>query len=237
MNPAEAFPMDDESAACQATVSAALVSALRGKFCDAILPNRRTVTFQKNEVLYDIGDESRTLFFLKTGYVKIGSLSHKGREIIYDVRKGGDLVGELCVCGSPRLDRAVALEETDAIPVPYQDVIKTAQNQPEMIGRLIEFFCQALAEAYKQVNALALDDMLQRLAKVLIALAEKIGSTSGDRVEIATYLTQEEISQMVAARRERVSTALNLLRRQGAVQYSNHGRLVLSLEILKRHAS
>src|SRR6266480_1732756 len=203
----------------------------------AILPNRRTLTFQKNEVLYDVGDESRTLFFLTTGYVKIGTVSQDGREIIYDVRKGGDLVGELCVCGSPRLDRAVALEETDAIPVPYQEVIKTAQNQPEMIGRLIEFLCQALAEAYKQVNALALDDILHRLARVLIGLAEKIGSTSGESVETATYLTQEEIAQMVAARRERVSTSLNFLRRQGAVQYSNHGRLVLNLDVLKRHAS
>jgi CRP/FNR family cyclic AMP-dependent transcriptional regulator len=232
----EAPPTDDDSVARQAAVSAALASVFRGKFCDAILPNRRVSRFQKNDVIYDVGDQDRTFFFLQTGYVKVGTVSQDGREIIYDVRKGGDLVGELCVCGRPRPDRAVALEETGAIPVPYEEIIKVVQSQPEMVGRLVEFLCQALAEAYEQVNTLALDDILHRLAKVLIGLAGKIGSQLGQSVEISTYLTQEEISQMVAARRERVSTALNLLRRLGAIQYSNHGRLVLNIEILKTHA-
>jgi len=232
----EVPPTDDDSVARQAAVSAALASVFRGKFCDAILPNRRVSRFQKNDVIYDVGDQDRTFFFLQTGYVKVGTVSQDGREIIYDVRKGGDLVGELCVCGRPRPDRAVALEETGAIPVPYEEVIKVVQSQPEMVGRLVEFLCEALAEAYEQVNTLALDDILHRLAKVLIGLAGKIGSQLGQSVEISTYLTQEEISQMVAARRERVSTALNLLRRHGAIQYSNHRRLVLNIEILKTHA-
>jgi CRP/FNR family transcriptional regulator, cyclic AMP receptor protein len=226
-----------DSIAQQASVSASLVGVFRGKFCDAILPNRKVSRFQKNDVIYEVGDQNRILFFLQTGYVKVGTLSSDGREIIYDVRKGGDLVGELCVCGLPHPDRAVALEDTDVIAVPYEDVINVVRSQPEMVGRLIEFFCQALTEAYEQVNALALDDILRRLAKVLIGLAGKIGSRLGDSVEIPAYLTQEELSQMVAARRERVSTALNLLRKRGAIQYSNHGRLVLNMEILKSHAT
>jgi CRP/FNR family cyclic AMP-dependent transcriptional regulator len=236
MDKIKPFPADEESSVSQAAISTALASVLRGKFCDAILPNRKVARFQKNEVIYDVGDENRTLFFLQTGYVKVGSVTREGREIIYDVRKGGDLVGELCVCGRPRPDRAVALEETETIPVPYEDVIKVMQGQPEMLNRLVEFLCQALAEAYEQVNALAVDDIRHRLAKVLIGLADKIGSQSGQNVEISTYLTQEELSQMVAARRERVSTALNLLRRHGAIHYSNHGRLLLNMDVLKKHA-
>ena len=237
MNPIEPSSGDHDAIDRQASISAALASVLRGKFCDAVLPNRKSSRFQKNDVIYEVGDQGRNLFFLQTGYVKVGTLSSDGREIIYDVRKGGDLIGELCVCGRPHPDRAVALEDTDAIPVPYADVIKVVQTQPEMVGRLIEFLCQALTEAYEQVNALALDDILCRLAKVLIGLAGKIGSSFGESVEISAYLTQEELSQMVAARRERVSTALNLLRKRGAIQYTNHGRLVLNMEVLKAHAA
>jgi CRP/FNR family cyclic AMP-dependent transcriptional regulator len=236
MHRVKPFLADEDSSVSQAAISTALIGVFRGKFCNAILPNRRVSRFQKNEVIYDVGDENRTLFFLQTGYVKVGSVTRDGREIIYDVRKGGDLVGELCVCGRPRPDRAVALEETEAIPVPYEDVLKIMQGQPEMLSRLIEFLCQALAEAYEQVNAMAIDDILHRLAKVLIGLAEKIGSQSGENVEISTYLTQEELAQMVRARRERVSTALNLLRRNGAIHYSNHGRLLLNIKVLKKHA-
>jgi CRP/FNR family transcriptional regulator, cyclic AMP receptor protein len=228
---------DDESVSSRAALSTALACVLRGKFCDAILPNRTASRFQKNDVIYDVGGQDRTLFFLQSGYVKVGSLAHDGREIIYDVRTSGDLIGELCVCGGARPDRAVALEETNAIPVPYEDIMEVVRKQPETVSRLVEFLCQALAEAYQQINALALDDILHRVAKVLIGLAGKIGSPRGQYVEILTYLTQEELSQMVAARRERVSTALNWLRRRGAIQYSSRGHLLLNMEALKSHTN
>jgi hypothetical protein len=91
---------------------------------------------------------------------------------------------------------------------------------------LMDVFCRALKDAYAQVNTLALDDTVHRLIKTLIGLATKIGRQSGLLTEIPTYLTQEEIAQMSAARRERISTALNCLRRQrpGAVLLARTSR-------------
>ncbi|HKD30467.1 MAG TPA: helix-turn-helix domain-containing protein [Xanthobacteraceae bacterium] len=97
-------------------------------------------------------------------------------------------------------------------------------NKPDLIAVLVDFLCRALKEAYMQVNMLATDDTVHRLVKVLIGLATKLGQSSEPLVEIPTYFTQEEIAQMVAARRERISTALNSLRRRGMMQYSRAPR-------------
>jgi CRP-like cAMP-binding protein len=86
------------------------------------------------------------------------------------------------------------------------------------------------------VNTLATDHTLGRLAKTLLRLAGRVGKQSSGIVEIEAYLTQEELSQMVVARRERVSTALNFLRREGAVHYLPHGHLSLDLKALEKHA-
>lgn len=221
----------------QAAVSTALVSVFRGKFCDAILPNRKTATFKRKEVIYDVGDNERTLFFLRDGFVKVGTITSDGHELIYDVRRGGDVVGELCASETRRPDRAVALEQTEAIPVPFEEVIEVVRKQPDLLARLVDVFCRALNEAYAQVNTLAVDDMTHRLAKVLLKLAVKIGQHSGPEVEIPTYLTQDEISEMVAARRERISTALNFLRRKKMIQYTNHGHLVLNVNALEGYSA
>lgn len=226
----------DESTFSQAAVSAALVSVFRGKFCDAILPGRKAKTFEKEEVIYNVGDKERTLFFLQSGFVKVGTITPDGHELIYDVRKGGDVVGELCASEQQRPDRAVALEQTMAIAVPFVDVLETVRKQPLLMARLVEVFCQALSEAYAQVNALAVDDTLHRLIKVLLKLAAKMGERSGPMVEIPTYLTQEEISQMVAVRRERISTALNALRRKRMIEYSHHGHLLLNMKALESYS-
>ena len=218
-------------------VSAALVSVFRGKFCDVLLPNRKPVAFLKDDIIYNVGDKDRKFFFLQDGFVRVGTITPKGHELIYDVRKAGDVVGELCACDRERPDRAVALEQTNAIPVPFEEIMEVLLKQPELAARLIDIFCRALKEAYAQVNALAVDDMLHRLVNVLLRLATNIGQQAGPLTEIPTVLTQEEIAQMVAARRERISTTLGYLRRQGIVQYTARGHLMVNMKALAGYAA
>ncbi|OLB13232.1 MAG: hypothetical protein AUH10_06770 [Gammaproteobacteria bacterium 13_2_20CM_66_19] len=234
---AERQALGFEDSLSQAALSTALVSVFRGKFCDAILPNRKAVAFKKEQVIYDVGDTARTFFFLQRGFVKVGTITSDGHELIYDVRKAGDVVGELCASELQRLDRAVALEPAEAIPVPFEEVMEAVRERPDLLTRLVDVFCRALSEAYAQVNTLAVDDTAHRLAKVLLKLAAKIGQHSGSEVEIPTYLTQEEIAQMVAVRRERISTALNFFRRKRLIQYTNHGHLVLNVSALESYVS
>jgi|SRR5690348_10250088 len=228
---------DEDRVASQAAVSAALSAVFRGKFCDTLLPNRKPITFAKNDIIYDIGNQDRTLFFLQSGFVKIGTITPGGNEVIYEIRKTGDVIGELCVCEHPRPDRAVALEQTEAVPVPYRDVIEGVRRSPDLLTLLLEVLCKALTSAYQQIVNLAIDDTLHRSVKILLDLAAKLGPETGKQVELPTYLTQEEIAHMVTARRERTSTALNFLRRKGAIHYSSRGRLVLNLEDLKTYLS
>lgn len=223
----------EEAALSEGSLSTALLSVFRGRFCDVLLRDRSEVSFDRDAVLYDVGDEERTLFFIRQGYVKVGAIMPDGREIIYDIRKGGDVAGELCVSQHPRRDRAVVLEPTQVIRVDYAEIVHTLQNNPNILTRLVEIFADCLADAYEQINTLAVHDILRRVAHALLSLASKMGRAHGELVEIPTYLTQEEISQLVAARRERVSTALNVLRRRGVVEYSTGGYLMLRPNALK----
>jgi CRP/FNR family transcriptional regulator, cyclic AMP receptor protein len=226
------FPPGAEDSLNRMMLSSALAAILRGRFCDILLRDRDAMTFTENQVLYELGNTERTLWFIRSGVVKVGTIIDDGRELIYDVRKDGGVVGELTALDSVRKDRAVAVERTQAIPVKFDDVIAMLESHPDLLRDLIGVFCGALADAYDQVIRLAGKDVMERLRKVLKALADKLGEARGEFVEIAAYLTQEELAQMVAARRERVSTALNLLRQRGVVHYSPRGRLVVDVRAL-----
>jgi CRP/FNR family cyclic AMP-dependent transcriptional regulator len=218
-----------------ASLSTALATIFRGKLCDVVLRDRGATIFEKDQVIYDVGDGNHSFFFLRSGYAKVGTVTEDGRELIYDVRKGGDLVGELCASSEPRQDRAVALERTEVIVVPLDEVLEIVQKNRELLRQLIQVFCSSLSDAYEQLNSVAFSDIVHRLASVLVRLGKQLGRRSDQGVEISTYLTQEEISQMVAVRRERISTAMNFLRERGLVDYSHHGHLVLDLEALENY--
>jgi len=212
-----------------ATLSSALAGVFRGRFCDILLRDRTPVPFEEGAVVYELGDTQRALWFVRQGIVKVGTITADGHEIIYDVRKDGDVVGELCAFEPVRRDRAVVVERAELVPVAFHDAMAALANHPAALQDLVEVFGGALAEAYDQLNSLVSDDLMSRLQKTLRSLATKLGEAHGELVEIATYLTQDELAQMVKARRERVSTALNILRERGVVQYSPRGRLRVDL--------
>ena len=130
-----------------------MVSSLRQPFllpsCPSFAASFAT-TFNKEQVIYEVGDQERTFFFLQDGFVKVGTVTSDGHELIYDVRKGGDVVGELCASEPRRPDRAVALEQTDAVPVPYQDVMEVVRKQPDLLERLVDVFCRALMKRMRK---------------------------------------------------------------------------------------
>lgn len=216
-----------------AFMSCALATIFRGKLCETLLQNRPTVAFARGATIYDTGDRGRNFFFIQRGIVKVGTVTEDGHEVVYDLRKEGDVVGELSACDIPRRDRAIALEATEVITVPYQEILDSLQQNRPALQEIFDVICRALSAAYEQLTLLASGDTLERLIKVLLRLAKQLGRPAGDLVELDAYLTQEEISQMMAASRERVSVALNILRNRAMVQYSRRGHLLLDIQALE----
>jgi CRP/FNR family cyclic AMP-dependent transcriptional regulator len=217
----------------KASLSSALATIFRGKLCDTLFHDRRPLTFAKGSAIYEAGDDRRTFFFVRRGVVKVGALTDDGREVIYDLRKEGDVVGELCACETTRRDYAIALEPAEVIAVPYEDILDSLQKNRSALQEVLDVICRALASAYDQASLLSSGGTLERLIKVLLRLAKQLGRAGGDLVEVDAYLTQEEISQMMASSREKVSVALNLLRNRSLVQYSRRGHLLLNVTALE----
>jgi CRP-like cAMP-binding protein len=227
-----ALPADPSNPLRDASLASALAGIFRGRFCDILLRDRAAAPFAEGAVVYELGDSQRALWFVRRGVVRTGTITADGREIIYDVRKEGDVVGELCAFEPVRRDRAVVVEQAELVSVQLDEALDALARHPTALRDLVEVFGGALAEAYDQLSSLAHDDLMHRVVKTLRSLANKLGEARGELVEIATYLTQDELAQMVMARRERVSTVLNVLRQRGVVHYSPRGRLRVDMRAL-----
>ena len=132
--------IDDDSVLRMAAVPSALLPMFRGRFCDLLWPNR-------DARVYERGDKERILFFIRHGVVKTGTITSKGLEITYVLRKDGDVAGELYAPEFVHRDRAVAVERTEVVSVTFDEIVDTLAKHPALLRGCLAIFCRAFGDS------------------------------------------------------------------------------------------
>jgi CRP-like cAMP-binding protein len=78
---------------------------------------------------------------------------------------------------------------------------------------------------------------MERLVRTLGRLADEFGEPDGEWMRLTHYFRQDDLAQMIGARREVVSTLLNQLREQGLITYGRKDGLLLRRSDLDRFLS
>ena len=151
------------------------------------------------------------------------------------LHKPGEVFGELCFCAGKRHEQAVALEPSEVVEIPFDELIGRLRNDAQALFDFLSLVCDRLAEAYDRLQSMSLDLTEERLVRTLLKLADELGQSAPDGLAIGHYIKQQDLAQIVAARREVVSTLLNQLRQRGLVSYHRRGRIRLDRGALQSH--
>jgi CRP/FNR family cyclic AMP-dependent transcriptional regulator len=210
----------------------ALSSSLRGKLCQQLaqLPPRH---LRAGDHLYLMGNPARSLFLVLTGLVYICAMSPEGQVLTLGFYKPGAILGELCLCGGGRREEAVALEQSTVAEIPLASMLGQLKRDPEAALELASVVCDRLADAYEKIESFSWDTVLHRLVRTLLRLADDLGEASQGGIRLAHYIRQEELAQLVGARREVVSGLLNRLRASGHISYSPRGAITVQRQALQ----
>ena len=212
----------------------ALALCFRGKLCDQLM-NRPGRWVAKGEPIYGLGDAAQSVFFLRQGLVKLTSLTDDGRELILRLHQSGDVFGELCHCTGERREQAVAMEDSDIVELSFDEfVAHLQQNRPAFL-LFLSNVAQQLSSAYEQIQTLSFSSTMERLVRTLNRLADEFGEAEGEWIKLTHYFRQDDLAQMIGARREVVSTLLNRLRDDGLVAYARKDGLLLHRSGLERY--
>lgn len=211
----------------------ALSGFFRGKLCDQLMtrPGRRLI---KDDLVYGLGEAAQSVFFLRQGLVKLTSLTEDGRELILRMHQAGEVFGELCHCTGERREQAVAMEDCEIVELHFDEFVAHLQSNRPAFLLFLSNVSQQLSEAYEQIQTLSFSSTMERLARTLTRLAEEFGEPEGEWIRLTHYFRQDDLAQMIGARREVVSTLLNQLREQGVVTYTRKDSLLLHRAGLER---
>ncbi|MBA3531375.1 MAG: Crp/Fnr family transcriptional regulator [Ardenticatenales bacterium] len=147
------------------------------------------------------------VYVILSGTVKIHVEQADGTDVIIALLGAGDTVGEMSLLDSAgRCASVVTLEESALIWINRHTFQECLQRIPAISNNLVRILSDRLRLANEQIQALATLDVYGRVARQLLAFAEKYGKsqTSGDLL-IPIRLTQSDIADLVGASRKRVN--------------------------------
>jgi CRP/FNR family transcriptional regulator, cyclic AMP receptor protein len=196
----------------------------------------RESAYGANVTLFHEGDDAGPVVVLLRGRVKVAAVG-AGREAIIAVREPGDLIGELSAMdGGPRSATVTTLEPVQALLVPGSAFASLLERHPRIALVILRMVATRLRYADAQQTQFATHDVVGRVARRLVELADRFGSSGERGIELALPLSQEELAAWTGASREAVSKALQLLRSLRILETGRRRITVLDLDALRRRA-
>ncbi|MGE0917430.1 Crp/Fnr family transcriptional regulator [Trichlorobacter lovleyi] len=171
------------------------------------------------DVIFSQGEPAESMYLIKMGSVKIWKVDEEGRELTLDIRKAGDLLGEsVLIEESDYPVYASALTPTLICGVDRSTFEKLVEAHPQVGLAVIRNLSKRIDYLTGKLGALSEPSIEERLYKVLVNVAEQVGTPESGGWSIAFPLTHEEIGFLVGAHRVSITRALKKLKDLGKVK-------------------
>jgi CRP-like cAMP-binding protein len=224
----DSAPDSGGNGANQALKDVPIFSRLRDADLDHIAPLLIPRRVSKNQVILLRGDQVTSLYLIGAGSVKLVATSEDGREVILATRTEGDFFGELSLFDDHPFEATViATEDVELLVLRREDFHRCLDQWPDIAIGLLRTLCGRLRAAEIRISALALLDVPQRVAHVLIGLADE-----NDGKVITQPVTHRFLAQLVGTSRESVSRIMGQLSSQEIIAVAKESAAVPD----RRHA-
>ena len=186
--------------------------------------------FREAAIFYE-GSDSDSLFVVKTGLVKLVSLSENGTETILHILRHDDVFGELLLLGGKRPFTAMAITDVRVDVLSRENFLEILSSCPAFARNYTRLLSRRLMKVEKEFAGLIQAWAYHRLARELLHLSEDLGVDTPAGTRIGLRLTHEDLANLIGSSRETVTIQLSkfeemgLIRREGRNLLVDRGRL------------
>jgi CRP/FNR family cyclic AMP-dependent transcriptional regulator len=182
--------------------------------------------FETGRNVMTIEQPGEAVYVILHGTVKI-HVEQGERDVILAILGTGDMLGEMSLIDSiGRSASAVTLENSLMLWMDKSTFNYMLDNFPPVARNLVKILSARVRLSDQLIQALATLDVNGRVARQLLAFAEKYGREKDGMTQIRIALTQGDIADLVGASRKRVNQAMVSFKEQGLIDDAE-GRIAI----------
>ncbi len=157
-----------------------------------------------------VAQPGEVVYLLLDGTVKIYVDQIDGTEVILAFLGPGDTFGEMGLVGTAgRSASVLTLEKCNCLSMDRAAFHRCLKSMSSLSYNLVKLLSRRVRLGNEQIQALSTLDVRGRVARQLLAFAQRYGETgSDDSVRIPLRLTQTDVASLVGASRERVNQVI-----------------------------
>jgi CRP/FNR family cyclic AMP-dependent transcriptional regulator len=203
----------------------ALFAGLTPTQLDWVAQRSHRRVFEAGRNVMTIEQPGEAVYVILHGTVKI-HIEQGERDVILSILGTGDLLGEMSLIDSVgRSASAVTIENSLLLWMDKATFNYILDNFIPVARNLVKILSARVRLSDQMIQALATLDVNGRVARQLMAFAEKYGHEKDSTTQIRIVLTQSDIADLVGASRKRVNQAMVLFRERGLIDTDAEGRI------------
>ena len=182
---------------------------------DGLLIGRRRL--RKGQKLYRAGDPFIFLYAVRTGSFKTSLQRGDGGEHVNAFHLPGDIMGFDGMADGTYRTTACALENAEACPIPFGQLMEACATSPELRKRVSQLMGAQLVREHRTTLLLARHLSESRVAGFLLLVSQWMRERGYSAREFHLRMSRAEIGSYLGTSLETVSRALSLFARQGFI--------------------
>ncbi|MEP7272059.1 MAG: Crp/Fnr family transcriptional regulator [Acidobacteriota bacterium] len=173
-------------------------------------------SFPAGTTLMTVEQSGDAVYFIQSGTVKVHIEQEDGTDVILAILGHGETVGEMSVLDhKQRAASVLTLEESSLLWMDRAAFRSCLLTMPVLAYNLACLLSARLRHANDQIQSLAACGTETRIARQILAFAEKYGRPSDDGLLIPIRLTQTDIAALTGASREHTNKILVSYKERG----------------------
>jgi CRP/FNR family transcriptional regulator len=186
---------------------------------DRLVEHHRCV--RRGDYLYRAGTPFRSLFAVRSGFLKSHVLHDDGREQVTGFHMMGEFVGMDAISTDVHTCDAVALEDSDICEIPFSTLEAFSRTVPILQRHLHKIMSREIVRDHGVMLLLGSMKAEERLAAFLLNLSQRYCARGYSGTSFHLRMTREEIGSYLGLKLETVSRVLSKFDEEGLITVQN----------------
>lgn len=183
---------------------------------DTFFKTGQLMKYKKRDLVFNAQDMSSSIFYVKSGYMRVYRITEQGEELTLTILKPADFFPLTYGINNIRnIYYIEAITKSELWKAPQEQFLEFIKANPDVLYDLTNRIMVKFDGVFARMEYMVFSSAYIKVATTLLICAKKFGEQYGDDMIVQVPLTHRDISTLVGITRETTSLEIKRLEKLG----------------------